>query len=352
MRFHKKIRRMLFGAALCIGMTAFSPGVFATGPEITLRMGTVAPEIWSLGEVIKKVFEPKLEEYSGGRIDLVVHYRGSLCSEAACIEQLGLGQIDIATSSSSNVGAFGTTFNIIDLPYLFQSQEEASRIINSWLSEELGRSVEREMGMHLIALVPVGGFRNVVNSKREVRVPSDLKGLKIRVTKSPTEFNLIKSWGAIPVPYAWASLYEGLQSGVVQGMYVQDIITSAFKFYEVVSNITQVNGAYVAHPVMMSKKRYDGLPDWARKAIDRAGRDMQREAFAIDLAWQKVLLGAMKGKIAVYVPGKTEREQWQRGAREAWISVKGTYDPKIARRILAEQGQTGLINQLESAGAL
>ncbi|MBU2646530.1 TRAP transporter substrate-binding protein [bacterium] len=352
MKFQSKIRRILIGAALCIGMTSISPGAFAADPEITLRLGTIAPEIWSLGAVIKKVFEPKLEEYAGGRIDLVVHYRGSLCSEAACIEQLGLGQIDIATSSSSNVGAFGTTFNIIDLPYLFQGQEEANKIINSWLAAELSRRVEREMGMHLIALVPVGGFRNVVNSKREVRVPSDLKGLKIRVTKSPTEFNLIRSWGAIPVPYAWASLYEGLQSGVVQGMYVQDIITSAFKFFEVVSNITEVNSAYVAHPVLMSKKRYDSLPDWARKAIDRAGQDMQREAFAIDFAWQKLLINAMKGKIAVYVPNKTERAEWQQGARDAWVSVKGTYDPKLARRILEEQGQTELINELESAGAL
>ena len=324
----------------------------ATAAEITLRLGTAAAPAWSLGKLISDVLAPRLAEYSDGRIELSVHDRGSLCSEHACVEQLGLGQIDIATVSSGNVGAFGTTFDIINLPYIFQGQDEASRILNDWLAEELSRRAETEMGMHVIALVPVGGFRNVVNTEREVRSPADLRGLKIRVTKSPTEFNLVQAWGAAPVPYDWASLYEGLQSGVVQGMYLQDPFTAAGKFYEVVKHVTVIEAAFSAHPIMMSKARYDGLPDWARAAIDRAGEDLQREGFVYDLAWQEEAVAAMEGRVASYTPNEAERALWQQGAREAWIAVKGAYDPALARRILEEQGQTVLIAELEAAGAL
>ncbi len=321
-------------------------------PEITLQLGTAAAPSWSLGKLIDEVLEPKLEEYSDGRIDLVVHGGGALCSEHSCVEQLGLGQIDIATVSSGNVGAFGTTFDIINLPYLFKDQEAASKILNDWLADELSRRAADEMGMHLIALVPVGGFRQVVNTEREVKVPADMQGLKIRVTKSPTEFNLVQAWGAVPVPYDWASLYEGLQSGVVQGMYLQNPFTAAAKFYEVANHITEVSGAWSAHPIMMTVERYDALPDWAQEAIDKVGQDLQREGFAYDTRWQEEAVGAMKGKVETYTPNDEEMAEWRAGARDAWVAVKSAYDPAMARRILEEQGMTDLIGKLEEAGAL
>jgi len=339
-------------AALFFAWTVTAAAPAATAAEIELRLGTAAAPAWSLGKLISDVFAPRLAEYSDGRIELKVHDRGSLCSEHACVEQLDLGQIDIATVSSGNVGAFGTTFDIVNLPYLFQGQAEASQILNDWLAEELSERAADEMGMHVIALVPVGGFRNVVNTEREVREPADLRGLKIRVTKSPTEFNLVKAWGAAPVPYDWSSLYEGLQSGVVQGMYLQDTFTAAGKFYEVVSHVTVIEAAFSAHPIMMSKERYDALPDWARAAIDQVGEDLQREGFAYDTAWQEEAVKAMEGRVESYTPNDEERTRWQAGARDAWLAVKGAYDPALARRVLEEQGQTVLIEELESAGAL
>ena len=287
--------------------------------KITLQLGTAAQPAWSLGKVINEVLKTKIEEYSDGRIEVVVHGGGSLCSEQACVEQLGLGQIDIASVSSGNVGAFGTTFDIINLPFLFRDQDAASAMLNEWLADDLAERATADMKMHMIALIPVGGFRNIVNTVREVRVPADLNGLKIRVTKSPTEFNLVKAWGAVPIPYDWASLYEGLQSGVVQGMYLQDPFTAAGKFYEVVSNITAVGAAWSAHPILMSQERYEALPDWARAAIDKAGADVQSAAFDYDLDWQTSAVKAMEGKVAVYQPTEAEMDLWREGAREAWV---------------------------------
>ena len=61
-------------------------------------------------------------------------------------------------------------------------------------------------------------------------MPEDLKGLKIRVTKSPVELNLMKTWGATAVPFDWAQLYEGLSTGVVDGYYIPDAYVAAQKF--------------------------------------------------------------------------------------------------------------------------
>ena len=60
----------------------------------------------------------------------------------------------------------------------------------------------------------------------------------------------------------------------------------------------------------------------------------------------------LKSKAKLYIPKPAEYEQWFAAAPEAWLKVKGQYDPKIARRLLQEQGQTKLIGLLEKAGAL
>ena len=320
--------------------------------RLKLSIGSTANPAWSLGKDLHNVMKPNLEKYSDGRIELTIHGGGVLCNEQACVEQMKLGQIDMATVSSGNVGAFGTTFDIINLPYLFKDAETANKITTAWLAKELAQRAEKEMKVYVVALVPVGGFRNIVNTQREARVPGDLKGLKIRVTKSPTEFNLVKAWGAVPVPYDWGQLYEGLQSGVVQGMYLQDAFTSAGKFFEVVKYVTEVNGAYSAHPILMDLARYQKLPQFAKDALAKVGADLARESYAFDVEWVKSAGAAMQGKVKSYKPTQAEMAQWHKGAKDAWIAVKGTYDPKLALRILEEQGQTELIADLKAAKAL
>jgi len=336
---------ILFAAAL---------GVQNAGAQerLKLSIGSTANPAWSLGKDLYNVMKPNLEKYSDGRIELTIHGGGVLCNEQACVEQMKLGQIDMATVSSGNVGAFGTTFDIINLPYLFKDAETANKITTAWLAKELAQRAEKEMKVYVVALVPVGGFRNIVNTQREARVPGDLKGLKIRVTKSPTEFNLVKAWGAVPVPYDWGQLYEGLQSGVVQGMYLQDAFTSAGKFFEVVKYVTEVNGAYSAHPILMDLARYQKLPQFAKDALAKVGADLARESYAFDVEWVKSATAAMQGKVKSYKPTQAEMAQWHKGAKDAWIAVKGTYDPKLALRILEEQGQTELIADLKAAKAL
>jgi plasmid maintenance system antidote protein VapI len=60
----------------------------------------------------------------------------------------------------------------------------------------------------------------------------------------------------------------------------------------------------------------------------------------------------LEGKVKVYTPTAKELDRWYGGAPAAWLSVKGTYDPALARRVLEEQGQTELIRKLVAAKAL
>ena len=319
--------------------------------KITLTVGTAASPAWSIGQVMTNVLKPGLEKHSNGRIEVVLHGGGSLCSEQGCVEQMRLGQIDIATVSSGNVGAFGTTFDLINLPYLFKDHDAANRILNGWLAEELSQRAEKEMKVHTIAIIPVGGFRNVVNTQREVKVPADLKGLKIRVTKSPSEFNLLRPGVRWRCPTTGPSSTRACSPASCRACTCRTPSLRPGKFTEVIKHVTAVVGAYSAHPILMNLDRYNKLPAWAREAIDKTGADLMREGLAYDANGTSTpRRDARQG--AVYTPNADELTLWHTGAKDAWVAVRKTYDPALARRVLEEQGQQELVQDLVQAKAL
>ena len=345
----KQIRNGLSMLALVI-CTIAMPALAQDKLRLTIANG-IAPTIptnWWFTDFIG----PKLEQESKGRIQTNVQVNATLCSEHKCVEQARLGQIDIGSVSGGNIGSFGQTFDILNLPYIFKDDASAERLINGWLGKELSMRAEKELGLHIIAIIPSYSFRNVGNSKREVKVPEDLKGLKIRVTKSPVEFTLMKTWGATAVPFDWAQLYEGLSTGVVDGYYIPDAYVAAQKFYEVAKYITNTGGGWNAHIIFMDKKRFDRLPDWAKQQINQIGDGIRAQSFKVDAEWMAKQNKILEGKVKVYTPTAQELDRWYSGAPVAWAAVKGTYDPALARRALQEQGQSELIKKLEAAKAL
>ena len=124
----------------------------------TFTLGTGNPKGTALTNVTVQVFQPALRKHSNGNLDVKVFFNGSQCSEQACGEHVRLGQLDVGQVSSGNMGAFGSTFNMVVLPYLFKDRPSASRVLNGWLVKEMRQRVEAEMGFYLLGLTPAGGF--------------------------------------------------------------------------------------------------------------------------------------------------------------------------------------------------
>ena len=242
----------------------------------------------------------------------------------------------------------GTSFGY----FTHKDDAAAEKLITGWLGEELKKRAEKEMGLHVLAIIPSYSFRNIDNSRREIRVPGDMAGIKFRVTKTEVELTLINTWGGTAVPYDWGQLYEGLQTKVVDGMYIPDAYVAAQKFYEVAPYITRTGGGWNAHIIFMDLKRYQQLPDWARQVVDRVGKEVEARGFAVDAEWMAKYTKQLEGKVKVYTPTASELSLWYAGAPPAWRAVKNTYDPALARRALQDQGQQELIAKLERAGAL
>ncbi|GAB5469355.1 MAG: TRAP transporter substrate-binding protein [Rhodospirillales bacterium] len=342
--------------SLCKALCIASAAAFLAQPaaaEKVLKLGTVGFIGMPIGDAIDQALIPTLEEVSGGQMTIEPHYRKSLCSEQSCGEQANQGLLALWTSSTANFGNFGTALAIFDLPYIFKSIEDADRISSEWLAKKQCDIAAEEAGHVCLTVYSSGGFRQLGNAQGPVHVPSDMEGVKWRVTKSPIEYTLIKNWGAVPVPYDWAQLYQGLQTGIVSGQYVATPWQHVAKLHEVAKYFTEIGGSWSGNQLSIDKRQYDALSDQEKEWLHIAAKAFGERVQELDREWVEAGETAIKAEIEEwYVPTDEEMVEWRAGAIDAWLNAKGTFDPQTATRVLEEQGMTGFIAQLKEAGAL
>lgn len=215
---------------------------------------------------------------SGGKIDVKLFPGGVLGGDVQTVSALQGGVVEMLVLNagilSSNVKAFGA----VDLPFLFNSGEEADKVMDGAFGKSLSEKLPAT-GLVGLAYWELG-FRNLTNNRRAVTKLEDIKGLKIRTLQSPIPIELFNSLGANAVPLPYTELYTALETGTVDGQEnpFANIINA--KFYEVQKFLTVTRHQYNPQIVLVSKKFWDGLNDEEKGILQSAAteaRDFQRK---------------------------------------------------------------------------
>ena len=275
----------IFKALVIASITTFSAQSAAA--DLTLKLGTTGRLGMPIGDAIDQALIPAMEKASGGEVTIEPYYQKTLCAEQKCGEQANQGLIALWTSSTANYGNFGSELAIFDLPFIFKSLEDAKRISNDWLAERQCKLALENAGHICLSVYSSGGFRQLGNATKSVRVPDDMKGLKWRTTKSPVEFMLVKNWGAVPTPYDWSQLYQGLQSGVVEGQYVASPWQEVAKLHEVAKYFTESGGMWSGNILAMDSNQYNAMTDQQREWLHQAADAYGEKVNELDNAWIK-----------------------------------------------------------------
>ncbi|MDQ0135985.1 tripartite ATP-independent transporter DctP family solute receptor [Neorhizobium galegae] len=215
---------------------------------------------------------------SGGKIEIKLFPGGVLGGDVQTVSALQGGVVEMLVLNagilSSNVKAFGA----VDLPFLFNSGEEADKVMDGPFGKSLADKLPAT-GLVGLAYWELG-FRNLTNNRRAVTKLEDIKGLKIRTLQSPIPIELFNSLGANAVPLPYTELYTALETGTVDGQEnpFANIINA--KFYEVQKYLTVTRHQYNPQIVLISKKFWDGLNDEEKGILQSAAteaRDFQRK---------------------------------------------------------------------------
>ena len=118
-----------------------------------------------------------LEEATNGKIKVELYFSGVMGKEADVLDMVRLGQLQ---------GCRGGLFDkankkywIYTLPFLFEDPEKAVKAMRSDFGQEINKGAMAN-GFYIPACGVAGGMRNITNSKRPIKTPADLVGLKMR----------------------------------------------------------------------------------------------------------------------------------------------------------------------------
>jgi len=160
-------------------------------------------------------FAAYVKEQTKGAINITVYNNSVLGQEREAIEMTQTGAIDFIRVGINPLSSLNPQLNALGMPFLFRDREHMFRVLDGPIGDEVR---EYLIPQNLYGLCWFdSGFRNFYNSKKEIKSPADLAGMKIRVQESALMMDMVRFLGASPTPMAYGEIYTSIQNGIVDG---------------------------------------------------------------------------------------------------------------------------------------
>jgi len=246
---------------------------------------------------------------------------GALGTEDEKLDQVSQGLLEVSNSMLMKLGQLDEMANGFWLFYLWDSYDHLYRTLEqSDLLDQVNAKLTKK-GVRILALVPVGSFLGIANSKRPIRVPKDLEGLRIRATDK-VQSTYLEAWGSSSVIIPWGEIYNALQTGVAEGYMNPPIVPVLFKHTEVLSHFANVKAAAPVRVSIASEEWYAGLSDKERAIVDegvKKGNEANR-AWVPEVTARSI--SALKeAGMEVITPSDEERALFAEKARAVYDQV-------------------------------
>ncbi|MCV2403739.1 TRAP transporter substrate-binding protein DctP [Marinomonas sp. C2222] len=230
------------------------------------------------------VFKDFVESRSNGKIAVDIYMGTQLCGNGVeCLEALEYGSIDVYISTSGGASAMYPYVQVLDLPYVLRDDRIAEEVLTGDFTRELRKQILEDSGntVRLMTIGNTGGWRNFANTKRTVKSPDDLSGLKIRTVVSDLPQELVRSLGASPTPIPWGDLFTSFQTGVVEGSKngITDIM--GMKFTDAGLKYVTLDGhAYMSALWYMNNDTFMDMDEDLRRVVVDGFSALQQATFA------------------------------------------------------------------------
>lgn len=237
-------------------------------------------------------FKEHVEKASNGSLKVEIYPAGQLGTAQQMMEGLRLGSVEMAVVHDGGIPGVYKTFNIFGLPYIFNDHAHAYAVLDGAFGKDLAEDMRKKTSIRLMAYAD-NGIRHFTNSKRPIKTPDDMKGLKIRVQPSPVFVKLVESLGGSPTAIDWGELPAALAQGTADGQENGVTNILAASLYQHQKYATLDGHVYSLHAYLISDRFYGSLTPAEKKAVDegvekakKIHRDMTREQ---DVSAKKVL---------------------------------------------------------------
>ncbi|MCI8862334.1 MAG: DctP family TRAP transporter solute-binding subunit [Lachnospiraceae bacterium] len=251
----------------------------ASNPDATvLQLGTTVNEQDSF-QVAAEKFAELVEERTNGAYKIEIYPNGTLGGERDMLESMQMDTLDMAIVTSGPFINFSDAMGVLDMPYLFGSNEEAYTVLDGEIGRELLDTLESS-GLKGLAYAE-RGFRNLTNNVKPIQTAADLNGLKLRVMENDVYTASFKAMGVNADPMAWADALTALQQGTVDGQENPVNVIYSYKLWESQKYATLDRHSYSTAIITMSANLFNSLDAETQQIF----LDAAQEAAEFERAW-------------------------------------------------------------------
>ena len=303
--------------------------------DYTLKFSHVVSDNTPKGKAAR-FFEQRLEELSGGKIDVQVYPSSQLYTDNAVLKALRLNSVQMAAPSFSKFGKIVPQLALFDLPFIFRDAKHLHDVQDGEVGKELKDKVTAK---GIVALnYWDNAFKQLTSNKNPLSMPEDAKGQKFRIMSSKVLEAQFHAVGANPQMMPFSEVYSGLQQGVIDAAEnpISNIYTK--KFHEVQKYLTISNHGYLGYLVVMSKKFWNSLPADLQANVTQAmneATEKERE-FASQLNDSQLELikeyAKKTGKLEISTLTAEQREAWRNAVSKIYPEFYS--DRKIGKDLI------------------
>ena len=241
-------------------------------PEMTWNFAcsTTETSTWADGG---RKFGELMEKATGGKIKVNVYAADQLTNgnQSEGIQALMNGDpVQISMHSNLIYSAFDPRFNVVSLPFIYDSYDDADAKFDGAAGDKL-KEILSEYGLHCMGIAE-NGFRELTNSKHEVKTVDDMKNLKIRVAGSNLLMECYKRWGADATNMNWSETYTALQQNTVEGQENPLPAIDAASVQEVQPYCSMWDAIYDCLFFCINQEIYDSLTAEQQAVVDECGQ--------------------------------------------------------------------------------
>ncbi len=261
---------------------------------------------------VASVFKNEVEARTGGEIKVEIYPSGTLGNERETMEQVKAGITQSYIASVGGIAPFYPLIDITSMPFAYSSYEIGCQLYDGPFGQEMAEDIRNKTGIRVLGYIPQGFFQ-FTNSKRPIKTPDDMKGLKMRTMNNPLHMEFMKSLGAAATPVAWAEIYTALQTGVVDGQHNPITVINLGKIFEVQKYLTLSNHMAGLYVWVINDAWFNGLKPEEKTAVQGAadaaviaGRGIDRLVTATEKG-----LPALAAKMEIYTATPEELEKFR-----------------------------------------
>ncbi len=311
----KKTLALCVALLLCVALAAVPTPAEAAKSLKLAHLNNEDPFDNATG-AMAAVFKNLVEAGTNGSVKVEIFPSGQLGKDSEVLQQVKAGVVQSTIATSGGMASIYPLIGVLDIPFAFPNISATYTVLDGPFGDKMAADINAKTGLKILGFGDSGGFFAFSNSKRPIKTPADMKGLKIRTMGLQTHKTLVSSLGGQPVSLPWAEVYTSLQTGVADGQMNPVPIIKFAKFDEVQKYLTLSGHLFAPYPWVINQKFYDSLSqeeqevvNYAAKSAIVAGRGISRIIEASDRG-----LPALAQKMEIYSPTPEEKSMFREAA--------------------------------------